>query len=344
MTEAAAALEQEEPLAALLDREFEQRSLDRLGSGAAASVPWRLWSKALYEPLRDFLARPGKAMRGDFAFAIYRLAGGKNALPPELALSIEALHAGSLVIDDIEDDSEERRGLPALHRIYGMPAALNGGSWMYFWALDLLERVPMAADARAASHRAVTRALRECHYGQALDLSTRLEDLAAEEVLPAAQAISELKTGGLVALAAALGAIAAGATPEIVDAATRFGRDVGVALQMLDDLSSVTNDRRRHKGHEDLVQGKPTWPWAWLSAEPDARTFGSLTASLVDVRSGSSPDPLLRRLRALLTPIGRERIHEHLERALARFAEALPAHASLAPVRQQLERLEKSYG
>jgi geranylgeranyl pyrophosphate synthase len=344
MTQSAAALETDEPLAAMLDREFSQRSLALLGSGAAARVPWHLWSKALYVPLRDFLSRPGKAMRAELVTSTYRLAGGKGSPPLELPLCVEALHAGSLVIDDIEDDSTERRGMPTLHRVYGLPTALNGGSFLYFWAFELLDRVPMAPEVRAAAHRVVTSSLRECHYGQALDLSIRLEELEPREVLGTVQTISELKTGGLVALSTALGALVAGADAEFVAAATRFGRDVGVGLQMLDDLSSITSDRRKHKGHEDLTQGKPTWPWAWLSTELDARSFANLSASLAELAKGAAPEPLARRLRVLVSSVGRDRVSEHLDRAVARFGQVTPGGASLASLRHQLERLERSYG
>jgi geranylgeranyl pyrophosphate synthase len=316
--------------------------LHRLGTGAAGRIPWHLWNEALYEPMRDFLSRPGKAMRDDLVFSSYRLAGGKGNPPPELGLFIEALHAGSLVVDDIEDDSEERRGLPALHRIYGMPAALNAGNWLYFWAFDLLDRVAMTSEARAAAHRVAFRALRECHYGQGLDLATKVDELAGADVSGVVLAISELKTGGLVALATGLGALAAGAEPSVVEASVRFGRDVGVGLQMLDDLSGITNDRRKQKGHEDLTQAKATWPWAWLSNHLDARSFSGLTVALAELRRGAAAEPLLHRLRALVSPIGRDHVHEHLERALSRFAAAVPAPVSA--LRQQLERLERSYG
>lgn len=344
MTQAAAALEDEEPLATLLDREFEQRRLARLGSGAAAAVPWRLVRPALYEPLRDFLTRPRKGVRADLLLATYRLTGGKGSPPPELAAFVEALHAGSLIVDDIEDDSEERRGLPALHRTYGVPLALNGANWLYFWAFDLLDRVHMSLEARVAAQRLATSSLRECHYGQALDLATRVDEIEPLEIAPLVRAVSELKTGGLVGLSTGLAALAAGADPALVDAATRFGRDVGVGLQMLDDLSSVTNDRRKHKGHEDLRQGKPTWPWAWLSAHVDARTFSGLRSSLAAVGAGGSSESLLGRMRALLIPVGRQQVREHLDRASARFASALPGHVSVSSLRHELERLENGYG
>ncbi len=344
MTEAVAAIENEEPLATLLAREFEHRSLARLGDGAAAAVPWQVFRRALYEPLHDFLTRPGKSVRTDLLLATYRAVGGKGALPVELGLFVEALHAGSLVVDDIEDDSSERRGLPALHRIYGVPAALNAGNWLYFWAFDLLDRIAMSTETRLVAQRMVTRSLRECHYGQALDLSTRVDKLDVQDVPAVVRAVSELKTGGLVALATGLAALAGGAPPEVVDASTRFGRSVGVGLQMLDDLSGIIDDRRKHKGVEDLKQAKPTWPWAWVSTSFDGRTFAELASSLTDLDIVGPPEPLLRTLRALVAPIGKDEVHQHLDRALTRFASALPGHTSLAPLRQQLDRLEKCYG
>lgn len=343
MSQSAVAFDADEPLALMLDEKLSARALALLGDGTSAAVPRRLWNKALYSPLRDFLGRPGKAMRTDLLIAAYRAAGGKGAPVPELSLFIEALHAGSLVIDDIEDDSEERRGAPALHRAYGLGPALNGGCWLYFWALEILDGSLSSPDARARARRIANAALLECHYGQALDLSARVDELEQREVLGVARAISGLKTGALVALSTALGALAANADEKHVAALTRLGRDVGTALQMLDDLSGITNDERRDKGREDLIQCKPTWPWAWLSTELEPAAYRKLALSLGEVEGGASADAILRRLRPLVTPIGRERVRSHLEHALRRCADAVPG-VSLSPFRQALDRLEKGYG
>ena len=112
----------------------------------------------------------------------------------------------------------------------------------------------------------MTRALLDCHYGQALDLSVRVSELAQGEVASVVRAATALKTGSLVGLAAGLGALVGGAADETVRASIRFGRDLGAGLQMLDDLSGVTSSRRAHKGHEDLVHDRPSWPWAWLAS------------------------------------------------------------------------------
>jgi hypothetical protein len=104
-------------------------------------------------PVHGFLSRPGKRIRACLLQAGFELAGGRGK-PPELMLDfVELLHAGSLVIDDIEDDSDSRRGQPTLHRQLGIPIALNAGNWMYFSALEKLTQLKGPAH-RSAVHSA----------------------------------------------------------------------------------------------------------------------------------------------------------------------------------------------
>jgi geranylgeranyl pyrophosphate synthase len=342
MTLSAVASVRNEPLVDLLDREFDRVSLGGLAGGAAAAVPWRLFRKALYAPLRDFLQRPGKEFRGELLTACYHLGGSKGPLPYELPLVIEALHAGSLIVDDIEDASETRRGAPTLHRLFGVPTALNAGNWLYFWALTLLERA-VGPEQHAAAQRLANRVLLECHHGQALDLSVRLGDVSRDELPAVVRAISELKTGSLVGLSAGLGAIAGGASEELVDAATRFGRALGTGLQMLDDLSGIVNERRRDKGHEDLVNGRPTWVWAWLADTQAPEELEALEAMSRAVVDGAAPEPLAERMRRLVGAHGKRRVHDHLDAAFRALSEAAPQGSTLAMLKRELERLERSY-
>ena len=98
---------------------------------------------ALFDPARDILSRDGKGFRARLLGHSWTLAGGRpGEMPNLLPVSIELLHAGSLVIDDIEDDSATRRGQPALHHRYGLPVALNTGNWLYFASMSCLSRLP----------------------------------------------------------------------------------------------------------------------------------------------------------------------------------------------------------
>jgi geranylgeranyl pyrophosphate synthase len=343
MIRSALAVESHALLIERLDREFSATSLAELGEGAAKDIPWRLWRKALYAPLHEFLSRPGKEFRAELLEQCWHLGVRKDPPPPELALMVEALHAGSLIIDDIEDASLERRGRPALHHLMGVPTALNAGNWLYFWPFRLLEQIETSVEVRAEAHRLLTQALLECHYGQALDLSIRFSDLEQGEVAGVVRTIAELKTGSLVGLAAGLGALVAGADSNIVAAATHFGRGLGTGLQMLDDLSGLVKEERSAKGLEDVTHGRPTWPWAWLSLVLERESFASLQAMACDVEKGAPPEPLFRELSALMGPQAKRRVRGFLEHAFARFVSAVPSGTQLGALRLELERLERSY-
>jgi geranylgeranyl pyrophosphate synthase len=245
-------------------------------------------------------------------------------------------------VDDIEDDSGKRRGGPALHRLYGVPLALNAGNWLYFWAADLLAGLKLPDSARVAAYQLMTRSLLDCHYGQALDLSARASALSPHELPAVVRATTELKTGSLVALSAALGALAGGGSDRAVRAAHCFGREVGAALQMLDDLSGVIAAKRLAKGEEDLRYDRPTWPWAWLAASQSRDDFQRLRRMAAAVAEGADAGLLIAEMRGRLAG-ERRGIHEYVEAAFARLRAVLPHGNRLRALESELERLEASY-
>ena len=117
------------------------------------------------------------------------------------------------MIDDIEDDSATRRGQPALHHRYGLPVALNTGNWLYFLSLSCLFRLPSDDACRLALTEDAVRAITRCHEGQALDISASVTSLPRADVPSVVSATTDLKTGTLMGLAAAMGARCAGARP-----------------------------------------------------------------------------------------------------------------------------------
>jgi geranylgeranyl pyrophosphate synthase len=321
------------------------RALGPDGTSALdGEVPAAVWRRALAGPAAEFLARPGKQLRAAFVEAGWSLAvSAPAAMPERLPLVVELLHAGSLVIDDIQDDAHERRGGPALHRMIGVPLAINTGCWMYFWALAELSELGLSEATELAIHRAATSTLVRCHQGQALDLAITIAELSAADVPAVVEAATRLKTGALCAFATTLGALAAGGPPGLVAALARFGEEVGAALQMLDDLGSITAPARRAKGHEDLGGGRPTWPWAWL-AETRPFAWGRLAAR---VRGASQPDELdaiAAELAGEIVATGRVRIRALLDRAIADVTAAVGHGPAIEALAAALSRMEESYG
>jgi geranylgeranyl pyrophosphate synthase len=337
-------------LATPADRASLVDALDRAlgddGVGALdPAVPSALWHRALAGPARGFLARPGKELRARLVHVGWTLGGGApDALPERLALVLEILHAGSLIIDDIEDAADLRRGAPALHHQVGVPVAINTGSWMYFWALAELGQLHLAPDRElAAYHLAVTTLVR-AHQGQALDLATRVDELDPVHVAAVVDAVARLKTGTLCRFATELGALAAGAPPVTRAAVGRFGERAGIALQMLDDLGAIASPARRAKAHEDLRGARPTWPWAWL-AERAPFAWTRLAGQVRAAQAGQlDPDTLADELAELVVPLGRTRVHALLAATLDELAAALGPSPALDALAADLRQMEESYG
>jgi geranylgeranyl pyrophosphate synthase len=144
-------------------------------------------------------------------------------------------------------------------------------------------------------------------------------------------------------MAAAIGALAAGASPARIEALASFGRELGVGLQMMDDLGSLTSAERAEKAAEDLRGGRPTWPWAWAAQDCAAAAYAELVRCAHEVATGTDPDSLARRLAARVGESGRARARAQLSHAFCGLRASCGASAALEAVEQDFRRLEESY-
>lgn len=339
---------------------FERMRRERLDGAAheagVAPVRDRVWQQALLAPVREILARPGKEFRRTLVELSYTLAGGKGSAPAALALAVEIIHAGSMIVDDIEDGSPERRGGPSLHRLYGVPLALNTGNWMYFLPFELLSLAELPPTAELELRRRMTRAMLDCHAGQALDLGARIGQLPQREVPSVVATATDLKTGALMQLAAELGALGAGAAAERVDALGRFGRRLGRGLQMMDDLGNLWGTRNSGKRHEDLRLGRPTWPWAWAAQSLDEISFAALETRARGVQREAVPcgpdaapgtsqalEELAADLLAAVAMSRRGEVHDRLREALCALEAEVGASSVTGRLGQEIARVEAAY-
>ena len=241
---------------------------------------------SLTAPGRDLLSRGGKRWRPLLMTLVCEALGGTEAALP-LAPLVEFCHNASLIHDDIEDNSDERRGRPAVHIIHGVDAAINSGSFLYFlplacidsWAADL-ETKGILSSAAAGSCRARVYALwgeymRKLHLGQAIDIHWHryFEPIPSIEEY---RAMCALKTGCLARFAAELGAAAA----EIVNAAIpprRFGEaaeKLGIGFQILDDVKNLTTGLPGKKRGDDVAEGKKSLPvLLYLQQRPEEKAM-----------------------------------------------------------------------
>lgn len=195
---------------------------------------------------------------------------------------LEALHGGSLIIDDIQDGATSRRGKPSLHTEIGVPLAINSGNLLYFRALSLIEKMNLDPRTELTVSRLCHQAMTKGHLGQALDLGVRVDELPPSKARELSMAALKLKTGALMSLATELGAVACGVHPEVREALKNFGLHFGFALQSFNDLGEYSS--KSDHVSQDLLLGRPSWIWicaAEYFSESDYLKFQEQVSTLL---------------------------------------------------------------
>ena len=216
----------------------------------------------LYAMAADYPARGGRTLRASLCIASARVFGASIDDAINSAVALELLHNAFLVHDDVEDESEERRGQPALHVLHGVPTAVNVGD-----ALTVMSLRPLIENRRALGQRVALRILeetevmaRESVEGQAMELAWRrsnLLDLTGEDYL---RMILKKTCWYTCIYPCRVGALIGTRDGENLDRYVRFGFFAGAAFQIQDDLLNLIGDKRRY-GKEisgDLWEGKRT--------------------------------------------------------------------------------------
>lgn len=277
----------------------------------------------LYDLILEYPLRGGKALRPALSIATCLGLGGHLEAVLPTAATLELYHNAFLVHDDIEDGSWWRRGKPTLHVDHGIPIAVNVGDAMLALSLqpllDNVERVGLGPALRIL--RAVAHMTRQTVDGQAIELdwvrsnAWQLDDADYETMV-------ERKTSWysfITPLQA--GAIAAGAPAGLLTPLREFGRHLGAAFQITDDLLNLRADPQEY-GKEiggDLWEGKRTLMLLHAMRTADAldrhRAIGILAKRRPSAAEQPALDELLDRLvtRGEVSPAGRAEIASVVE-------------------------------
>ena len=250
---------------------------------------------AMFEPeiraMADYcIDTSGKRIRPALVF----LSGwrGSGEIAPELvrvAAVVELIHLATLVHDDIMDDADVRRSRRTASREYGPTPAVLLGDALFAHGLHLATQFDTTEICAA-----VTESTRRVCAGEIVQtLRRRSTDITRADY----QRIVELKTAELFRLSCFLGARLAGSEPGYVEAASRFGRHLGTAYQIYDDLADFFGDESRigKTLGTDLATGKLTLPLLALLERLPAAEADSLRAEIV----GERPPQLAHRLRQM---------------------------------------------
>jgi farnesyl diphosphate synthase len=226
---------------------------------AANTAPIKLHTAMRYATLGG-----GKRVRGALVYATGEALGGGPEQLDAAACAVELIHAFSLVHDDLPsmDNDDLRRGRPTCHKAFDEPTALLVGDALQTLAFEVLssQNRGLTAETRITLVRilAVASGSLGMAGGQALDIEATGKDLTVEQLIE----IHERKTGALIHVSVVMGAIAAGVGNEALQALDQFGRAIGLAFQIVDDILDVTSDTQtlgKTQGADEAAN-KATFP------------------------------------------------------------------------------------
>ncbi|MCX8150488.1 MAG: polyprenyl synthetase family protein [Candidatus Bathyarchaeota archaeon] len=219
-------------------------------------------NKAIAEPIWDMLDRGGKRWRPVLFMLICEALGKKAEDFLDFAIIPEVIHNGTLVIDDLEDSSEIRRGKPCTYKIFGIDIAVNAGNTMYYLPLlpFMEQRDKLSTNKLRELYEIYVQEMINLSMGQAMDIAwhrglANADDINEEDYLQ----MCAYKTGTLARMAAKLAAVLADADKELVEKLGCFTESVGVAFQMQDDVLDLTGKEfAKNKGGigQDITEGK----------------------------------------------------------------------------------------
>lgn len=214
----------------------------------------------IYEASRHLIEAGGKRLRPFLTIKACEAAGGnpKDAIP--FAAAVEILHNFTLVHDDVMDHDSLRRGKPTVHTKYGEPMAILAGDMLFAKVYQsVLDYAPAHISSEDVVHslQKLTDAIITLCEGQVLDISfPKATDVSEEDYL----FMISGKTSALFKACAEVGAIAAGAQKEVIDALGKFAWDAGITFQIIDDILGVTADEKTlgKPVGSDIREGKKT--------------------------------------------------------------------------------------
>ena len=279
------------------------------------------WGMMLYHlgwrdrNLQPAHASAGKRLRPVFTMLACQAENGSSAAAVPAAAAVELVHNFTLIHDDIQDNSDTRRGRPTVWKVWGIPQAINAGDAMFTIARNALLRLRetgVSAETVLDATACLDRTLLQLCRGQYLDMSFE------ETISVRQEAYLEMiagKTAALLACSGYLGALIATASPATAEQYWQFGHALGMAFQMQDDILGIWGDPAvvgKPIG-DDLRQHKKTMPIIFALNQPatdDTRRFREI------YRQPDMTDAMVAEAMALLEKIGAK---AHTDAAAERY-------------------------
>ncbi|NUW35567.1 polyprenyl synthetase family protein [Nonomuraea sp. SMC257] len=270
--------------------------------------------------VRHQLDGEGKQLRPLLSLAVADLTGGPRARVHPVAAAVELYHRASLILDDIQDNSDFRRGERTIHTTVGVGMAFNVAGIIRSMSYHVVDRSPeLRAEDKLRIHRCLDTTAIRLYIGQSIDLGWHEGWYPTYEVFPYDQMIAH-KTGALFGCAAWIGACAAGGDPRLAES---FGTHAGILYQLFDDFDDVfTRDGDVHSDSQDLRYQKPTAPiltlLTVLAETGNARDILRITRWLSGMHGQADEDTAW-----IVRLLAEHGVAERLQRRLSQMAERL---------------------
>lgn len=218
----------------------------------------------VHEAMRYSTLDGGKRIRPILTLAGCDAVGGRMEMAMPAACALECIHAFSLIHDDLPcmDDDDFRRGRPTSHRVFGEPMALLAGDALFAFAFQLISETPknVPSDVVLDVWRKIAEATgtRGMVGGQVMDMLAQGRKTDLSEI----EQIHRRKTGALLEVAIVIGGMLGGGSKEQVEALSCYGRNIGLAFQIADDILDLKGDAEKlgKPIGSDLKMEKATYP------------------------------------------------------------------------------------
>ena len=219
--------------------------------------------KTIHRAMRYSVFAGGKRLRPILCLAAAECCGGELQAALPVACAVECVHTYSLIHDDLPcmDDDDFRRGRPTSHKVFGEGIAVLAGDALLTFAFEIAALVPgwpRYSLRDVVRELAVACGSRHLIAGQVVDLESEGEKVS----LPLLKFIHESKTAALLRSSVRLGAMSANATAQQLQRLSDFGRALGLAFQVIDDILDVTqtSEKLGKSAGKDIAAEKATFP------------------------------------------------------------------------------------
>lgn len=231
--------------------------------------PETAWPATLHRAIRHSLFAGGKRLRPILCLSAAETIGGESGSALAPACGLEMIHTYSLIHDDLPalDNDALRRGVPTCHVVFGEAIAILAGDALLTHGLGTLARYPeeeIYTEAKIKAVNAVVEAIGTTGMigGQVADLEAEKQTHRSQELV---ERIHESKTGRLIRASLAVGGLLSFASEEDLARLDVYGRAVGLAFQIKDDLLDIESDAATlgKTSGKDAAAGKATFPSVW---------------------------------------------------------------------------------